>query len=103
MNLNPYADGKIRAFGDAIIRAIVHGLVIAVSWNAPFAWYRHCALPCSYVRCRHRRLLDAAHPVGPAYEKILESTPDAKAMHDETREWQVHMAILTEKYSKKNR
>jgi hypothetical protein len=41
---NPYADGKFRNRGEAVIRAIVMGAAVVVAWNTPYAWYWRVAI-----------------------------------------------------------
>jgi hypothetical protein len=39
MDDNQYSDGKIRGFGDALMRALVVGGALVVAVNAPYQWY----------------------------------------------------------------
>lgn len=117
-NANPYSDGKIRGTADAIIRAIVVSIVIVVSWQAPFAWYWRIAtfvalmfvvgiiyptVQMALAVRKQRRLLDATDPVDPFYEKMLECSPDAKAMHEETRAFRARMRAMTKAMAETNK
>ena len=112
--MNPYADGKLRSHGDAIIRAIVVGSAVAVAWNAPYAWYWRLAIfvaimfvvgiiyptvQFALAKRKHRRLIEAEQANQPgisAYQAVLKHYPDLAADAEATKEFRATMNTVSE-------